>query len=96
MEINARGHGSQFPGPAAGRGGRGGGMPAEYARMFPGAAGAAGNAQRAVLDQIAKLNAFFDDARKYKTPKPPTYPISARISSSRPCFRYSKGRCPWQ
>jgi len=62
-----------FP-AAAGRGGRGGGMPADIPDMFPGAAGAAGNAQRAVLDQIAKLNAFFDDARKYRTAKAANLP----------------------
>ena len=58
-----------FP-SAGGRGGRGGaGMPADMPDLIPGAAGAAGNAQRAVLDQIAKLNAFFDDARKYQKAK---------------------------
>ena len=58
-----------FP-SAGGRGGRGGGgMPADMQDMFPGAAGAAGNAQRSVLDQIAKLNGFFDDARKYQKAK---------------------------
>jgi len=59
-----------FP-SAGGRGGRGGGggMPADMQELIPGAAGAAGNAQRAVLDQIAKLNAFFDDARKYQKAK---------------------------
>jgi imidazolonepropionase-like amidohydrolase len=59
-----------FP-AAGGRGGRGGGggMPADVQDMFPGAGGAAGNAQRAVLDQIAKLNTFFDDARKYQKAK---------------------------
>ena len=62
-----------FP-SAAGRGGRGGGMPADLQDMFPGAANAAGNAQRAVLDQIAKLNAFFDDARRYKTAKAANLP----------------------
>jgi imidazolonepropionase-like amidohydrolase len=53
-----------FP-SAAGRGGRGG-MP-DFPDMVPNASGA--DARRAVLDQIAKLNAFFDDARKYKTAK---------------------------
>jgi imidazolonepropionase-like amidohydrolase len=64
-----------FP-SAGGRGGRGGGggMPADMQDMFPNAANAAGNAQRAVLDQIAKLNAFFDDARKYKTAKAANLP----------------------
>jgi imidazolonepropionase-like amidohydrolase len=59
-----------FP-SAGGRGGRGGGggMPADMQDMLPGAVGAAGNAQRAVLDQIAKLNTFFDDARKYQKAK---------------------------
>jgi imidazolonepropionase-like amidohydrolase len=58
-----------FP-SAGGRGGRGGGgAPADLQDMFPNAAGAAGNAQRAVLDQITKLNTFFDDARKYQKAK---------------------------
>jgi imidazolonepropionase-like amidohydrolase len=59
-----------FP-SAGGRGGRGGGggMPADMLDLLPGAVGAAGNAQRAVLDQIAKLNTFFDDARKYQKAK---------------------------
>jgi imidazolonepropionase-like amidohydrolase len=57
-----------FP-SSGGRGGRGGGgMPADLQDMFPNAA-AGGDARRAVLDQIAKLNAFFDDARKYKVAK---------------------------
>jgi len=56
-----------FP-SAGGRGGRGGGLPPDLQDILPGAA-AAGNAQRAVLDQIAKLNAFFDDARKYQKAK---------------------------
>jgi len=56
-----------FP-TAGGRGGRGGGLPPDLQEILPGA-GAAGNAQRAVLDQIAKLNAFFDDARKYQKAK---------------------------
>ena len=64
-----------FP-SAGGRGGRGGGggMPSDLQDMFPNAANAAGNAQRNVLDQIAKLNAFFDDARKYKTAKAANLP----------------------
>lgn len=44
-------------------------MPADMQDMFPNAANAAGNAQRAILDQIAKLNTFFDDARNYKKAK---------------------------
>jgi len=70
MEIN-RGVAMclNFP-SAAGRGrGGAGGMPADVQDMLgaPGAAG--GNAQRAILDQIAKLNGFFDDARKYQKAK---------------------------
>jgi imidazolonepropionase-like amidohydrolase len=53
-----------FP-TVGGRGGRGG-MP-DFQDMVPNASGA--DARRAVLDQIAKLNAFFDDARKYKVAK---------------------------
>ena len=64
-----------FP-SAGGRGGRGGGggMPSDLQDMFPNAANAAGNAQRNVLDQIAKLNAFFDDARKYQKAKAANLP----------------------
>ena len=58
-----------FP-SAAGRGGRGG-MP-DFPDMFPAAGGA--DARRAVLDQIAKLNAFFDDAHKYKIAKAANLP----------------------
>ena len=47
------------------RGGRGG-MP-DFLDMSPSASG--GDARRAVLDQIAKLNGFFDDAHKYKIAK---------------------------
>jgi len=61
-----------FPSAAA-RGGRGGGMPADLQDMFPGAAGGV-DPRRAVLDQIAKLNAFFDDARKYKVAKAANLP----------------------
>jgi imidazolonepropionase-like amidohydrolase len=63
-----------FP-AAAGRGGRGGGgTPSDLQDMLMGAAGSTGNAQRAVLDQIAKLNAFFDDARRYKTARAANLP----------------------
>ncbi len=53
-----------------GRGGRGG-MPPEIAEMLGEAAGATGgaNARRAYEDNIAKINAFFDDARRYKSAK---------------------------
>ena len=61
-----------FP-AAAGRGARGGGMPSDLQDALAGVA-TAGNARRAVLDQIAKLNAFFDDARKYKTAKAANLP----------------------
>jgi imidazolonepropionase-like amidohydrolase len=63
-----------FP-SSGGRGGRGGGgMPADLQDMFPNAGNAGGDARRAVLDQIAKLNAFFDDAHKYKTAKAANLP----------------------
>lgn len=61
-----------FP-SAAGRGGRGGGIPADMQDLFPNPAGG-GDARRAVLDQITKLNAFFDDARKYKVAKAANLP----------------------
>jgi imidazolonepropionase-like amidohydrolase len=72
-----------FP-SAGGRGGRGGGggVPADVQDMFPGAAAATGNAQRAVLDQIAKLNGFFDDARKYQKAK------SANLADFRKDLRF--------
>ena len=59
-----------FP-SAAGRGGRGG-MP-DIPDILPNAAGGA-DPRRAVLDQIAKLNAFFDDAHKYKVAKAANLP----------------------
>lgn len=69
MEIN-RSAAMVLNFPSAGGGRRGGGgAPSDLQDILPGAASAAGNAQRAVLDQIAKLNSFFDDARKYKTAK---------------------------
>jgi imidazolonepropionase-like amidohydrolase len=54
----------------AGRGGRGGGTPADFALPeLLGAAGGAGTytaARRTYEQQIAKINDFFDDARKYQ------------------------------
>ena len=51
-------------------GGRGrGGFASDAQDLLPNGANAAGSSQRAVLDQIAKLNAFFDDARNYQTAK---------------------------
>jgi imidazolonepropionase-like amidohydrolase len=44
----------------------------DFPDMFPAAGGA--DARRAVLDQIAKLNAFFDDAHKYKIAKAANLP----------------------
>jgi imidazolonepropionase-like amidohydrolase len=61
-----------FP-SSGGRGGRGGGMPADLQDMFANPAGGA-DPRRAVLDQIAKLNGFFDDARKYKVAKAANLP----------------------
>ncbi|HEV2444645.1 MAG TPA: amidohydrolase family protein [Candidatus Sulfopaludibacter sp.] len=53
-----------------GRGGRGG-MPPDIAEMMGLAAGAAGgaNARRTYQENIARINAFFDDARHYKAAK---------------------------
>lgn len=76
MEIN-RSAAMVLNFPSAGGGGRrggGGGMPADLQDMLPNAANAAGNAQRATLDQVAKLNAFFDDARKYQKAKAANLP----------------------
>ncbi len=58
----------------AGRGGRGGGglTPEMIAALIGGdaaAGGAAGNARRQYDDAIAKLNQFFDEARRYKDEK---------------------------
>lgn len=61
-----------FP-TAAGRGGRGG-IPADLQDMFPNAANSAADARRAVLDQIAQLNNFMDDARAYKKAKAANLP----------------------
>lgn len=57
-----------------GRGGRGGGglTPEMIAELVGGDAGAGaggGNARRQYDDAIAKINAFFDDARRYKNEK---------------------------
>jgi len=51
-----------------GRGGRGG-IPAEFAEAFAEAAGGGANARRTYEDSIAKINQFFDDARRYKSAK---------------------------
>lgn len=81
-----------FP-SVAGRGGRGG-MPAELQDMFPNAAGAAGDARRAVLDQIAKLNAFLDDARKYKTAKAANLPDFRRDLKFEAMIPVIEGKMP--
>ncbi len=55
-----------------GRGGRGGGnIPAEFLAELGGDAGGAGgaNARRQYDDAVAKLNDFFDQARRYKNEK---------------------------
>jgi imidazolonepropionase-like amidohydrolase len=55
-----------------GRGGRGGGLPPEIAELIGGDAGAGAggaNARRQYDDAIAKISAFFDDARRYKNEK---------------------------
>jgi imidazolonepropionase-like amidohydrolase len=52
-----------------GRGGRGGFVP-DNIDVLPAVNETSGaNAQRAYLDQIAKINSFFDDARKYQKAK---------------------------
>jgi imidazolonepropionase-like amidohydrolase len=69
MEIN-RSAAMQLSFPSAGGGGRrggGGGLPDEIAAEFGAAAGA--NSRRNVDDAIAKINDFFDDARRYKLAK---------------------------
>jgi imidazolonepropionase-like amidohydrolase len=54
-----------------GRGGRGGGIPDAVAEMLgqTGVAGGAAAARRAYDDAIAKLNDFFDNARRYQKAK---------------------------
>jgi imidazolonepropionase-like amidohydrolase len=81
-----------FP-SSAGRGGRGGGMPADLQDMFPNAAGGA-DARRAVLDQIAKLNAFFDDARKYKIAKAANLPDFRKDLRFEAMLRVIDGKMP--
>lgn len=69
MEIS-RSAGLQLEWPSlAGRGGRG--MPPEMAQMLgeTGAAPGSAAARRTYEDTIAKINAFFDDARRYKAAK---------------------------
>lgn len=54
----------------AGRGGRGGGGPAELADILGGeAGGGAANARRQYEESIGKINQFFDDARQYQKEK---------------------------
>jgi imidazolonepropionase-like amidohydrolase len=54
-----------------GRGGRGGAIPPEVAEMLGDVAGTASgaSARRNYEDAIAKINEFFDEARRYKTAK---------------------------
>ena len=64
-----------FPSMGGGgrRGGGGGGLPDEVAAEFGAAAGGA-NARRTVDDAIAKINDFFDEARRYKAAKAANLP----------------------
>jgi imidazolonepropionase-like amidohydrolase len=52
-----------------GRGGRGGGVPDNTLEAPQAAETGGAGAQRTYLDQIAKINAFFDDARNYQKAK---------------------------
>lgn len=75
MEIS-RSAAVQLTFPSVGGGGRrggGGGLPDEIAAEFGGAAGGA-NARRTVDDTIAKINDFFDDARRYEAAKKANLP----------------------
>jgi len=76
MEIN-RSAAVQLTFPSAGGGrrgfGGGGGLPDEFAAEFGAAAGGA-NARRAVDDAIAKINDFFDEARRYEAAKKANLP----------------------
>ncbi len=76
MEIN-RSAAMQLTFPSMGGGGRrgggGGGLPDEIAAEFGGAAGGA-NARRNVDEAIAKINDFFDEARRYKAAKSANLP----------------------
>jgi imidazolonepropionase-like amidohydrolase len=70
MEV-ARGAAVQlnFPSPG-GRGGRGGGIPAEVLEMFGDLGNTGGaNARRQYEENIAKIHEFFDGARRYKAAK---------------------------
>jgi imidazolonepropionase-like amidohydrolase len=64
-----------FPSVGGGgrRGGGGGGLPDEIAAEFGAAAGGA-NARRTVDETIAKINDFFDDARRYEAAKKANLP----------------------
>jgi imidazolonepropionase-like amidohydrolase len=75
MEIS-RSAAVQLTFPSVGGGGRrggGGGLPDEVAAEFGGAAGGA-NARRTVDETIAKINDFFDDARRYEAAKKASLP----------------------
>jgi len=65
-----------FPSSGGGRGGRGGGggggLPADMQDLAPN--NPAATAQRGSQEQIAKLNAFFDDVRNYKKAKAANLP----------------------
>jgi len=75
MEIS-RSAAMQLSFPSAGggrRGGGGGGLPDEIAAEFGIAAGGA-NARRTVDETIAKINDFFDEARRYEAAKKANLP----------------------
>jgi imidazolonepropionase-like amidohydrolase len=57
-----------FPSLGGGGGRRGGGAP-DAIDLTPDVAGANGNARRAFDEQVAKLNEFFDNARRYQKAK---------------------------
>ncbi len=71
MEIS-RSAALQLTFPSVGGGGRrggGGGLPDEVLAEMGGGAGAGANARRSVDETIAKINDFFDEARRYKAAK---------------------------
>jgi imidazolonepropionase-like amidohydrolase len=76
MEIS-RSAAVQLTFPSVGGGGRrggGGGLPDEIAAEFGGTAAGGANARRTVDETIAKINDFFDEARRYEAAKKANLP----------------------
>jgi len=94
MEIN-RSAAMCLTFPSMGGRGRGGFIPDNTLDVVPAAGEAAGaNAQRAYLDQIAKISAFFDDARKYQKAKAANSPDFRRDLKFEAMLPVLDGRVP--